>query len=357
MSTKRLAMVRFQIPAVLLGLVMPGFAQAKTLDEAIRSLVNQVLEIEPNGIFYVSPVRGPSAGAGIVQTSMINELERRQARIGTPDATVRIDCRVEPQDANDELGINIVMQLFDNTGRPLVQTNEFSEEALDSSGTAVALGMNSSFPADDTEAQRNARLSEAHGRSTSVIDGSVIKSSDGQFGIEITVLRGGQLVDEPPHFMNGRLAPFIDLEEGDVYAVKAYNYSQREVVVRLTIDGVNSFHFFEGDQRPSSLVIPAAANGRPGMSEIRGWKLNSSQTDEFKVERFELSVAAELGQSDQQCGVITAVFIETQTAEPRFIPRSLGTGRGNRVSDPSRTVQRGLGPMRAAISVEYTHVD
>ncbi len=156
------------------------------------------------------------------------------------------------------------------------------------------------------------------------------------------------------------------------YAIRLINRSNLEMGVRLTIDGLNIFHFSELRQ-PATLASgkPNPRKGEPqydlvlvparGEVIVPGWFRNNKKVLAFKVMEYGQTAASQFGKDDAPVGTITATFAAVWEKEPPSDEPPVahgagddGTGFGKPKEIDAKAVQRNVGAARASVSVRYT---
>jgi hypothetical protein len=166
---------------------------------------------------------------------------------------------------------------------------------------------------------------------------------------------------------------FLDIPREHVYAVKLINRANHEVAVTLQIDGLSMY--VACDEKDPKTGQPLRKENKdplfhfvivPKQSSviIRGWFINLTESDEFKVTSYAESLAGEL-KVTSQVGTITACFHAAVPKDQPFPPgepadaneytqSANGTGQGARVISPFEKVERKIGALRATVSVRYS---
>lgn len=254
----------------------------------------------------------------------------------------------------------------------------------DSSGDAAEEGDTAEVaePVDQepaSEVERGQQITEKINNPTIFVNekGFVASPFDGSpYRMEILVLKKGAN-GEPvigqdgkpvyePRFMNvDKGFAFTDLFEGDIYAVRIYNFSEYDAGVKLTIDGINSFEFstVEPFRKLGMWVVPRAVNGKPGTVLITGWhhSVGGQNAESFLVTSADKGVAAQLGRNSTAIGTITAMFFAAWRPDEPKPPIEIqqkrsgrGTDRGPLVAQRHTVVHRFFGKsLLAAVSVRY----
>lgn len=156
------------------------------------------------------------------------------------------------------------------------------------------------------------------------------------------------------------------------YTVRLVNRSEREMAVRLTIDGLSAFTFCELRQPERIGDKPNPKKGQPlydmvlvpakGEVTVPGWIITPKKSLGFKVTEYPKTAVAQLNRDDLPAGTLTATFSAAWTGdtppadEPPTArgPGDDGTGFGSPKEIDAKPVERKIGAVRATVSVRYT---
>jgi hypothetical protein len=202
-----------------------------------------------------------------------------------------------------------------------------------------------------------------------VEDTLIRASKSGKYAVEVLV------VDSPtektqqadytavkPRLDDGRA--FVDIRQGQAYAVRLINDSDQDAAVALSIDGLNSFRFLEVDGKrvsgPTHVLVRAKSK-----VAVLGWQTGPKEVSRFLVT--ERDKGAWVGHaSPAGVGRIVAQFHACWSADegpPKDEPRAragtrsasgLSTGMGDKVKSPIKTVSKTVGQLRESVPVLYS---
>jgi hypothetical protein len=197
------------------------------------------------------------------------------------------------------------------------------------------------------------------------VDGTKIMTSpDSLIAVEIVTAsathRTGKMIDLTPRVPKPDCAfPFVPIGEGEMYGVKIYNNSQREIAVGLHIDGLSQFAFSE-DRDP--------ATGKPLFSHwivaakssftIPGWHLTSKPSknniSRFLVTKYGEGASQVIPTKDPaKLGVITVSVSDCLLPGQQGKSTNLETGFGPSVELKQTVVERKLESQKEFISIRY----
>jgi len=199
------------------------------------------------------------------------------------------------------------------------------------------------------------------------LDGTAVLAGDkSPFGVELLV---ADKAIQPKDREGNAFAPIAREQE---YAIRLLNRSDLEMGVRLSIDGLNIFHFSElrqpavlpsgkpnprkGEPQYDLILVPAK-----GEVIVHGWFRTNQKVLAFKVMEYGQTAASQFGKDDAPVGTITATFAAVWEKEPPMdeppVARGVGddgTGFGKPKEIDAKPVQRTVGAVRASVSVRYT---
>lgn len=198
-------------------------------------------------------------------------------------------------------------------------------------------------------------------------DGAVVLAGEkSPFGMEVRLNNKAVL----PEDRDG--LAYTVVPRNQEYTVRLVNRSEREMAVRLTIDGLSAFTFCELRQPDKIGDKPNEKKGQPlydlilvrakGEVTVPGWIITPKKSLGFKVTEYPKTAVAQLNRDDLQAGTLTATFSAAWTGdtppadEPPSdrVPGDDGTGFGSPKEIDAKPVGRTVGAVRAAVSVRYT---
>jgi hypothetical protein len=263
-----------------------------------------------------------------------------------------VEKRQHPQDQFDSLGLEIIAQISDGNGDPLVELpiSVFGSVALQISGASGV-----EVPPTMPEKQRQEKMIEqVKNPPTSTDQGKTKPTAASPFSVEILVVKGNQL-EKRPATLDQQKRANVDLHQGEEYVVRLHNTADFEAAVTLTIDGVDMF--VDATDAPSNSRIIVA----PGKyADVPGWYINKTDTKAFQIGGYEQSVAKRVGNSTG-IGTITAAFRASWDPngkrpddEPAGAPKGgKATTQGRDLAKNYELVTRDLGDVRSVVSVRY----
>jgi hypothetical protein len=312
-------------------------------------------------------------GPGITDV-LTQELQKHKVRVD-PKAAYKVQgifstgMIKDPAKPNDLLVIKMKFSIFDGTGEELTSlpagVPPLKAETYKPETVAKVLGMSGTLSPKGDDYTRNENVQKNLRQKVSY-DGTRIRCNDKSlYAAEILCKPNVNAPATPrqPHFVNGGTVPFVDIQRGELYEVKLYNYSEYDAAVTLQIDGLSVFTFSEvrnpktGAPRYSHFIV---APGKDAL--IRGWhKRNEAPNNflSFLVTSYGEGASKYAQQPTGKVGVITATFAYAwpKGQNPPADERSAGpteTGFGPPVSAKVVEVQREIGRVREVVSIRYS---
>jgi hypothetical protein len=337
-------------------------AEEDSLDVELKALAGQIKSLvskREGGPVAVNSFKGASR----LRVSTGTEIQSRLAKFLKADGlTLNPDdyrfevsgTFVDFEDPKTKLlTVKIVARVTDSSADELGVFNRF---VFGSEAVPRLLGLTVSTSPNANAEQRSDAFKESLKNPSGEIDGTIIRSSAGQpYGIEImTPVEADYVSRTPTKDSKGRI--LVGLKKSEVFAIQLHNTSDHEAAVKLTIDGINTFHFSQPDEKTQKKsefwIVPA--NDK---AIVYGWHVNNTKSLEFKVVDFPDSVAAELNiQPSETIGSITASFSAAWTDDankPADEPPSRAAGKGNEIGVDIEQVTRFIGQARSIITVRY----
>ncbi len=295
-----------------------------------------------------------SSGPGITRI-LADELKQhgvnvsRQAKL-----EIKGDYRSITERSTGLLELRIKSQILDNFGETLLELNSRIE---DPNILAQVLGLNKPDLGEGiTHAKASETIKSLIEDPQADVHGSVIKTVPSSlYGMEILTKQPSGAYDAQSISIADSL-PFVELDRGEVFAVRLINDSDNDAAVVLTLDGLSCFAFTNGPKYEHFIVRKNAS------LIIKGWHRTNTTSDEFLITRYADSAAAEELVSPDLVGTITATFAAAwdPKGDPPPDERSKfrsafdnAVGRGKKVTTPFREVNLTLGRTRDIISVRY----
>ncbi len=181
----------------------------------------------------------------------------------------------------------------------------------------------------------------------------ILPSPSSPYAVEILVETSpGKYEAREPKLVGGLVC--VRLKRGEVYAVKLENGSPFEAAAQTRIDGLSRFALADDKSLRGGTDLVASRSER----NIKGFYRDGKQVDSFLVGEYSKSVAAKSLPEPKEMGTITVSFAAAWKhgdQEPAYEPLKhvVGTAAGAPRPDPTSTVQRHVGILRAVIKVRY----
>jgi len=321
----------------------------------------------------IGTIAGPqtyptSSGPGI-RLALSELLQEREIAV-KDRALIAVTVSYKPREVPDtrnpklvRLVVDLRIVFIDNREREL---DDFDKRIDHEEAVRLILGL-SHDPGGRFDAAAANGMALGFFEPKSHLDGSVVLAGDKSlFGVEL-------LVDGKPVKTEDREGlAFAPVPREQEYTVRLVNRSPLEMAVRLTIDGISAFSFYEV-RHPARLPDGKANPQRgqpacdlvivPARSEVLvpGWLISTKKVLGFKVTDYPQTAVAQLGRDKGPTGTITATFSASWEKEPPADeppisrgPGDDGTGIGQPKEIDGKVVFRKVGAVRASVSVRYT---
>lgn len=181
-------------------------------------------------------------------------------------------------------------------------------------------------------------------------------SPESEYGVTVLVERGpGQYVPVKP-IRDGKLIK-VPLQKGMIYAVRVHNHTNFEAAASVHIDGLCRYAMADDPAYKDGLdLIPPQSH-----RDIIGYYRDGQTVDSFQIGEYSESAAARLLPSTPDIGLICVTFAacwEGNNVPPNEPDGTKGidppgTKPGPKRTDPTLTVQRNVGKLRAIVKVRY----
>jgi hypothetical protein len=303
---------------------------------------------------FTGPSHTPaSAGPGIKRV-FIEELEKQKVHVRN---RAKLEIKGDYRDVMDKnsqvLALRLKATVLDNQGEALVVLDKKIE---DRDVLAQVLGLTRSDPGAGLTPQKEStelkkRMDEPR---VDLTDTRVRADRRSPYAVEILTKERGQY--QPVRAAANEGFAFVPLGKSQVFAVKLINDSDHDAAVELTLDGLSMFAFSE-NKGYRHILVPKKSN-----TLIKGWHRNNMLSDEFVITDYSKSAAAQLLNSVDSIGTITATFAAAWDPKEKppvdegakfRDPFNPAVGRGDPVQTPYKEVVRQRGRVRDVISVRY----
>ncbi len=375
-SLPRLLAVFTSLAVIVLSLAPPVAADeplrlglAPVADDCARWLKGRKQEAVVIGSITGPQTYPTSSGPGI--RLVLTELLQERSIAVKERATIALTVSYKPRDLPDarnpgkaRLVVDLRIVFIDNREKEL---DDLEKRIEQEDAICLILGV-SQDRGNKFDVIADDRIVQGFFNPKSHLDGSLVLAGDkSPFGLEL--LLDGKPV--PAEDRDG--LAFAPVPRDREYMVRLVNRSPLDMAVRLTIDGISVFSFFE-QKHPARLPDgkPNPRRGQPacelllvkagGDLTVPGWVISPSKVLGFKVTDYPRTAVAQLGQDRAPTGTITATFSAAWEKDPprdeppgtRDGPAKEGTGFGLPRQINAQVVERKVGVVRASVSVRYT---
>lgn len=326
MTLKYLSQYRLAVVLLLTVIASPAHA-TNELRNKLQLTAQNILKIsrdQPVTVGQFSPTGLPDSNTGPgIEETLTKELEILSP--GSVRANAKFEVKgdyafVRSRKSPELKEIKILVRLIDK---------EFGDEIANSRITTILTGTNSiaetlqltaMLDPDGSKEERNKALDDTlkhpsvhiHGKNNTQIS----SSPRSEYAVEMLVK---PLMNHKSHQAKPRSATdtlkngfaFVGIEKGELFEVKVYNNSDREVAVALSVDGIDMHHFSQ-DRKASghprfthSILAPHSTR------TIVGWHNKLTGNDNylsFLVTSYGKGAVSKAGKARGKVGIIHAQF-------------------------------------------------
>lgn len=377
--------------AILLGGLAPAANAANRTDEVTKRLAAEVAKFLKNhsqesvsvGHFESPPGSGKNLQiqqrlrehlSAIKDITVVDESDPIQLSYWSVRGSYAFHTE------GDQTFTQVTFRIFDDQNVEQHSLSPFPFKIEDTADIAViaAASFDASDVADQPDKSKKVaeKLTSAIAKpQIEVIDGRVSATADSPYGIEFLISDqvGGQpikshykaaperITKKTFHLKDGtRGLAVADLGAREVYAIRFFNDSDKDVAVRLFIDGLSSFEFSEipAYRQHDVWVVPRQSSGT-----VYGWHRTNQQSDSFEVAHFPDTAVGQRDRGGEKVGTIQAMFFQAWSAGEETPPGEyrlnaeadvLGTKQGEEIQTAYQEIHRYIGQTPiASICVRY----
>lgn len=243
-----------------------------------------------------------------------------------------VEGKAHASDGFESLGMQVTVEFYNEDGDPLKihhitvdgEKESPAEIAIEVYGDdALAVGgVSYDVAPDKLPPEKQKEIIKQYKKPPTHVEGEQVRGKQ-PFGVEVLVDQNGKYVSRTP-VLDGRKNAFVELHQGEEYAVKVYNDADFAIAVGLNIDGVSMFCDAQ-DISPSSRHVV-----RPHSHKIiKGWYLHRGGKDHYDVDNKPLpttkaflisgykdSVAKRHGVKESNVGIGT-ISVDIRAAWPK----------------------------------------
>ncbi len=346
----------FIITLAIIAMLATASASANELTafnkfDAAQKVAEIVMQITPKDeSIFVREFRA-TASNDVGLSKLISEHLTKANRPIGPGSANEVEGRLHrlPRDLNKPLtGFTIQGSVFLASG----SERRFSVNVKnrDDGHTAVT-------DTGETSAPPNAGVGSHPVSDPKIIGTELRPSPSSPYGVEILVETSpGQYRPLTP-FQQGKLIK-VDLQRGNIYAVRLHNRSGFEAAAEVLIDGLSRFSLADEPAQHNNRDIILPGNPRT----VPGYFRNSDLVDSFQIGEYSKSEAAKTLPNPTDIGTVTVTFAaawkKNENPPPNEPPvaKSIlpdGTVTGPPRKDPTVKVERNIGGIRAVVKVRY----
>ncbi|MEM6364192.1 MAG: hypothetical protein AAF539_08735 [Planctomycetota bacterium] len=318
------------------------------LTTAMQTLAGDIAKILRNHsqarviVESFDPPNNIGGGDNLQIQRRLKEALDRQVGVDVVDETqiVRLSCwsvrgeysikhRKDPATQTMTTRAQVTARIFDQENSEQMEIAPFPIEISDLSDLTVLA--NATFDAGESANSKNkasqvaAQLTASIQKPNISIDadqGRIAASDSSPYAIELLISEG---LSTPPKkrdyvadatriekneftLKEGELGFAVaDLRAGEFYAVQLHNDSNRDVAVKLYVDGLSSFEFTEiaSYKQTDHWIVPARSS-----AVVYGWHRTNEFSDSFEIAHLPETAIGQSGRSNASAGIIQAVFFQ-----------------------------------------------
>lgn len=365
---------------VLVSIIHPGWAQAKRGDEmqpAVARLAKELqtlLADQRDARVWVEPLVPGSARLdatlGIALSEMLAD-ELRARKVGLDrDAPVRIKGKFRCKLNDDErLTTRIDLEIWRHQ-----KIGDLSADVVGLNGATRASSRSQLVPTEFSGAEREqlvqasvlddlpADSPPAPAVPAVAIDGTLLRlGGEKGYAVEVRArpASGGTYRPLTPTLKDGQAC--VEIGRDEVYAVRVVNDSPYDAAVKVFVDGLNVFHFFDRKNEVEHFFIPSKKAGA-----VLGWPRTNQTLQVFHVKGLTSGAAYEVDPkaAQTQSGLIQVRVARAWNKGTPIPPeergvrqqrgQSLATARGQSIAQKAIQVERVVGDYHAFFAIRYT---
>lgn len=304
-----------------------------------------------------------TATGGIAMTKYLRDALVKRANLTIdPKAPVTVSGTFDLVKDRSKLNFKINTVLRDKADNPIGEIKKsvgVSTDFVAKIFNAPAGDMFARFPALKDPQQRleavvAAVVDDVKSPKTFIKGSKVSAAANSKYLVEILVENKlNELKEVDPKDKDGSGMPYVAMKPDDIYKVKIYNNSDREIAAQVCIDGLSMFAYQEGGKKFNFVIIKGNSH-----FTVPGWYATQKKSYAFKVRETDASQApSDLNKSLGELSTITVAFHLCWEGDqgPKDEPATaaLETTRGNPIDFPYEKQERKIGEMREAVSIRY----
>lgn len=177
-----------------------------------------------------------------------------------------------------------------------------------------------------------ALMTDDRGAASEAVSIQTAPDAGGERECQVLVLAAKDGGYEERPLMTRRGQWVVSLEQEELFGLKLVNNSDHDLAVRLTLDGVNSFHFSKLSDKYTFYYVAGHSS-----LWVPGWHIDNEHSAAFQIGKYAGSVNQEVLEQPSDVGTITAEFARAWT-DPNARPED-ETSRAAMM--PEKAIHRG----------------
>lgn len=351
---------------VLLSQLSSSRLKADQLEETVTKLASAVLAVtnqKPVRIGVFSPTDLPETNYGMQLSESLKIALNKQTQgivRDNADFEVKGDFMFARSREHQDLKkvIKLKARIIDLEFGDELQQFSFRSEMTHTDSIAQTIQESVALPPNGSKEERNEALVQCHESPQVHIHGpkrSLVSTSDNSpYAVEILVSPDSRSPASPRTAIVEKGRAFVDIAKKESYEVCIYNTSNQEVAVKVSVDGLNMFHFSkdrdsQGSPLYNHVIIPAKSR-----ETVVGWHNSVTGNENYRsflVSSYNESALSKTGvKATGSLGVILVEFSNSNTIAEGA--RS-GSGKGTTFGAPRTVHQK---PVRREIDVPHEFI-
>ncbi|MCA9117727.1 MAG: hypothetical protein KDA79_21800 [Planctomycetaceae bacterium] len=342
---------------------------AELAAEVLRATKNQPVTV---GVFSPTGLSETNSGPGI-EGILHDELERLAVGLVRDDARFEVKgdyaFAMSRNSPNGELKvIKITARIIDMQFAEDLLTIPLRVELDHTQSLAAVLQPTARLEPDPqkaggTKVERNAELDRSvqdprvhiHGTGQTLVS----SAAESRFSVELLVspLKDRQQA-KPRRAVEREGMAFVEIDRGELYEVRIHNSSADEVAVRLSVDGLDMYHFSEDRKEDGTPRFTHTIIQPKTAATIVGWHKSVEGTENYRsflVTGYGEGAVSQAKSARGKVGVIHVQFARcSQLPEGAYSRGGNETGFGPPRQVSQKPVRYSIEPPHDVVSVWYT---
>ena len=336
-----------------------GFGKSSIIDSKLRGLARRLADVpldRKEKAVALGKIAGPAdaPGGALLQCLIARHLAGFGIAVDR-DAEVFVNGKYTLQgdlSRLDRVEVKIELTVRDVTHGKTLKTLEETINQRGNDDLVALLGLNADFQRREKggNEDRNEFLADLIGKSPLVLDGTKVRTrKDSRFWVE--VLSAGKNGQKAYGVTEVKGRAFVEMQEGDLFAVRLHNGMKTDAAAVLLLDGVPLDQFDE----PQDKAADAAHIGPGQTRDIAVWPLGGGKSERFRAGKLRALPKADFLRPDEKVGTITVMFYPAweKTPPAEFEGPRCGAGTPTRLDSGGKMLKWFSGQLLEAVTLRY----